>query len=338
MVLCAKVRKKEAERYIKAFEREGILDGNYRIERDAEFVYLPLRLKPEVANNIDLEIVEREGVLLPFKPKSYVDLLSNSMPPNIVSQLPRSFDVLGDIVVIKLPDALRAHAIHIGNAILEANRSICTVLLDEGVCGEYRVRKLTHIAGVKKTTTIHKEFGMSFELDLSKVYFSPRLANERQRVCEEIRSPCVVIDMFAGVGPFSIAIAKKHSKARIYAVDINPGAYFFLVRNIERNHVHNVFPVCGDASKEILQFPDADYIIMNLPHSSEKFIFSALKKLKYGGKIFLYLICEHEKLETKINELKARISNGGRVCRNLIYREVHTYSPLSSLYAFVLEC
>ncbi|MEM3513211.1 MAG: methyltransferase, partial [Thermoplasmata archaeon] len=192
------------------------------------------------------------------------------------------------------------------------------------------------VAGKKKTITLHKEYGLVFEVDLAKVYFSPRLANERQFVCSEIVSPSVVIDMFAGIGPFSITIAKKHPEASVYAIDKNPDAYTLLLKNIARNHIKNVFPACGDAVAEIQKLPDADYIIMNLPHSAEKFLLDAIKKLKKNGKIFLYTICERTEIEKKAEEIKRNVRGEGMES-SVEYHEVHTYSPTSSVFGLVIR-
>ncbi|MEM3445043.1 MAG: class I SAM-dependent methyltransferase family protein [Thermoplasmata archaeon] len=333
MVRCAKVEKQKAEKILREIKRMGLLDNHYRIERDESFVYIPLKPEGEIFIEGIGGVVERELQRVPVRVRHYSELLS--LPPELMAQLPSSFDIVGDIAIIKLPEPLLRYEKEIGSAILKAMPSIKTVLLDEGVEGDFRIRKVRWLCGEKKSRTVHREYGLRFEVDLARAYFSPRLANERQFLCSEIQSPCVVIDMFAGTGPFSITIAKRHPEARVYAIDKNPEAYWLLRKNISRNSVKNVIPICGDAAEEIKKLPEADYIIMNLPHSGENFLESALEKLKSSGKIFLYIVAERSGIEERVERIKARIVEaGGRA--EIKFHEVHTYSPTSSVFGLVI--
>ncbi|MCX8173916.1 MAG: class I SAM-dependent methyltransferase family protein [Thermoplasmata archaeon] len=338
MVKCVKVDKRDAEMLLREIKVCGLLDCKHRIERDENFVYIPLKDAPEELTVLhqkhgEIEFVERNMTRSAERPRHYSESLS--LPQEIMKQLPSSFDIVGDIAIIKLPEKLKKHAKEIGDAMLRTYSSVKTVLVDEGVDGDYRIRKVSYAAGEEKTRTLHIEYGLRFEVDLAKVYFSPRLANDRQRICSEIVSPCVVIDMFAGVGPFSVAIAKKHPEARVYAIDINPDAHVLLLKNIVRNRVKNVEAICGDAVVEIQKLPDADYIVMNLPHTAEKFLFLALKKLKRNGKIFLYTICKRDEIRTKVEEIKNKIAETGR--KSMVeFHEVHTYSPTSSVFCLII--
>lgn len=338
MVKCAKVEKKIAESVLIEIKKCGLLESKYRIDRDESFVYIPLKnLSEEFIAEREMggkiEIIEREMVRNVEKPRHYSELLS--LPPDIMKQLPSGFDIVGDIAIIKLPAALLPYEKDVALALLQSNHSIKTVLADEGVEGDYRIRRVRWIGGIEKTKTLHREHGLRFEVDLAKVYFSPRLANERQLVVSAIVPPCVVIDMFAGIGPFSITIAKKHASTKVYAIDKNPDAYYLLLRNITLNRVNNVFPVCGDAVDEIQKFQDADYIIMNLPHNAERFLFNALGKIKKNGKIFLYTVSERNEIEKKVGEIKNKIEERGRKSEVKI-REVHTYSPTSSVFCIII--
>jgi tRNA (guanine37-N1)-methyltransferase len=114
----------------------------------------------------------------------------------------------------------------------------------------------------RTTETIHKENGIRLKIDINKAYFSPRLQTERQRVIEQVKPGETVIDMFCGVGPYSIAIAKKARE--VYAIDHNPAAIKLLKENIKLNKVTNVKALKGDALELIKTLPKADRIIMNL--------------------------------------------------------------------------
>ena len=254
------------------------------------------------------------------------------LPEELKVLLPTSFDIIGDICVIKLDDELLPYANAIGKAIIEAYKNIETVLLDRGVHGELRTRDVENIAGEDRTVTTHKEYGLNIELDISKMYFSPRLAAERKRIADMVQPGEIIIDMFAGVGPFSMMIEKLAEPSEVFAIDLNPDAIEYLNKNIEKNKMAKIKPFCNDASISIRDLPEADRIIMNLPHSAEKFLGDALGSLKPGGTIHFYTIMEPVDIlffKGDLSELAAPHS--------IVFtgeREVHTYSPTQSLIVF----
>ena len=125
----------------------------------------------------------------------------------------------------------------IGEKILEINPSLNSVFKKtEPVKGEFRIRDVELIAGINKSETVHKENKCVYELDIRRVYFSPRLATEHDRVCSLVKDGEVILDMFAGVGPFSVLIAKI-KRNQVVAVDINPVAIYYLKKNIILNKV-----------------------------------------------------------------------------------------------------
>jgi tRNA (guanine37-N1)-methyltransferase len=152
-------------------------------------------------------------------------LLSQTLSPKEVANIYNSYDIIGDIAIIRTTKQTAKHSRDIARAIMTVHNNIKTVLAQESaVKGEFRLRKLKHIAGEHKTHTVHKESGCLFNVDLEKCYFSPRLFHERRRIAEQVRPGEVVINMFAGVGCFSILIAKKANNTKVYSIDINPAA------------------------------------------------------------------------------------------------------------------
>jgi tRNA (guanine37-N1)-methyltransferase len=123
--------------------------------------------------------------------------------------------------------------------------------------------------------TVHREYGCAYEVDLEAVYFSPRLATERRRVTEQVADGERFFDMFAGVGPFVIPAAKRGADA--VGVDLNEVAVEYLRRNAERNGVaERVTAIHGDV-REVEGYDDwADRIVMNLPHSADAFLETAV--------------------------------------------------------------
>jgi len=198
---------------------------------------------------------------------------------------------------------------------------------------ELRVRDLQVVAGEDDTETVHTEYGIRLAIDPAKVYFNPRLSNERYRVARLVREGERVVDMFAGAGPFSIMIAKHAHPEVVYAMDLNRDAVEYLIRNVQLNKVTNVVPLEGDARQLVFDVPCADRIIMNLPHSARDFFHDALTRLKMGGVIHLYTICEREDIGPILERLVTEARGMGVIITVLRSEELKTYSPSMSVFS-----
>lgn len=225
-------------------------------------------------------------------PKGLRDFLEGQMPPDLLGSLPRSYDIVGDIIVIEaLSPAILDYRKKIGEALLKIYPSAKTCLLKVGkVRGEWRIPALEAVAGENRFETTHTEYGVRVRVDLSKAYFSPRLGHERQLVASSVSDGETVVDMFAGVGPFSLAIARR-ANATIHSIDINPDAIRLLETNLSLNRLKGrVLPHCGDAREIARSLKGiADHVIMNLPHDSMGFIQEATSLLKpKGGILHIY--------------------------------------------------
>jgi len=219
--------------------------------------------------------------------------LQDQLPPHLLAAIPRSLDIVGQIAIVELPDELSSFEELIGRAILETCPSVRTVMAKASAFSSpYRVRDLRLIAGEDNPVARHRENGCVFELDVRAVFFSPRLGHERLRVARQVQPGETVVDMFAGVGPYSILIAKRQPRSIVYAVDINPSALKFLRSNILANRVvANIRPTRGDVREVIRSTLSgiADRVIMNLPGDAASFINEACLSLKEtGGVLHFY--------------------------------------------------
>lgn len=225
----------------------------------------------------------------------------------------KSYDIVGDIAIIRVSESLKQKSRKIAEDIMETNKNVKSVWGQYSpVSGDFRLRTLKWVAGEKRTETIHKEFGCTFKVDIDHCYFSPRLSYERQRIAQQVRSAEVVVNMFAGVGCYSIIIA-KHSKAdKIYSIDLNPIAIKYMQDNIKLNKVEGkVFAIQGDAKeviKEKMQ-ESADRILMPLPQLAYSYLDYAIFTLKPNGGWIHYYDFEHAgKEEDPKEKVKAKIS------------------------------
>ena len=165
--------------------------------------------------------------------------------------------------------------------------------------------------------------------DREKAYFTPRLATERSRVLEQVKDGEVIVDMFAGVGPFSILIAKNRPSCRVVAIDKNPEAVKFLRHNIELNAVNNVEAVEGDAKEEAQRHIGiADHILMNLPHTAQEFLDAAMVIAKPGTVIHYYDITpESDLYSASLSHIESAASKVGFALELIATRIVRSYSP-----------
>lgn len=215
-----------------------------------------------------------------------------------ISELYGAFDQVGDIIILRIPDSLIAKKKMIGEILLKKVKTAKSVFYQSSpVEGNYRTRDLELLAGEDRTETQYKEFGCRFVVDVKKAFFSPRLSTERERIAKLISDEETVINMFGGIGMFSIIAAKK-KKCKVYNIDINPYASSLCEKNITLNKlVGNVESILGDAKKIIDEklVGIGDRILMLLPERSDEFLDSAIKACKKGGTIHYYCHIHAEK-------------------------------------------
>ena len=302
------VDKENANEVIRILTENLSIDRRYRIFNDNSKVYIP------VIQDISFEIAGAEEKYIP------PHISGEKMRPVSITG---SYDRIGEIAVIKIRDTDRAKKL--ADSLIHSGSGIRSVWLDTGISGDYRVRSLKHLAGDKITESLYTENGVRMLVDIKKVYFSPRLATERLRILSRIKDGDIIIDMFSGIGPFSLLIA-KNKNVEIYSIDINPEAISYLLKNIDLNRLKGkIMPVCGDSGIVIKELPPADHIIMNLPHGALKYLESAKQSLRPGGSIQFYFIGDPEDIEATME----RIRDAGFEVTDK--RIVHGYSPSESM-------
>jgi len=241
------------------------------------------------------------------------DYLAERLNPQELKLLYSSYDIVGDIAIIRVPQNLKHRTEEIAKAIMHINNHIKTVLYQSSpVLGDLRLRELRWVAGEKKTETIHREHGCFFKVDLDRCYFSPRLLYERERIAKKVKPGEVIVNMFSGVGCYSIIIA-KHSQARkVYSIDINPAAIEYQKENVRLNKVENIVePILGDAKEVINERLRniADRVLMPLPEKAYDYLDFAVMALKPGkGTIHYYGFTHAKKDENPIRKVKEKVS------------------------------
>lgn len=257
---CVRVPREQGETTRRELADADVIDTTFRITAADGWVYIPI--DPQSSLPGDYEVVRR-----PVEPRD-----AQTLPRDLLSE-PPAYERLGEIALIDEDEESRAQ--DVATALLDADLPIETVLNRASkIDGEFRVREWEVLAG-ESTETVHREFGAEFLVDVTEVYFSPRLATERHRVVEQVEPGERVFDMFAGVGPFAIPCAMRG--ATVVGVDVNPRAIEYLAENARRNGVEDAITAINADVREIAdEYAGwADRIVMNLPHTAGAFLDAA---------------------------------------------------------------
>lgn len=321
----------EGERVRRALMDEGALRLDLKVRKEGGELLLPL---VDASPRLGFPVAQASFEETDDGPRHYAERLGH-LPEAARALLPSSFDVIGDVLLVKIPDELRAHEADVATALLETTPRVATVAQDEGVTGELRVRDLRVLAGRPTTATEHVEYGVRIRVDPATCYFSPRLATERYRVARLVRPGERVVDLMAGVAPFALVIARHSQAARVDAIDLNEAAVAFARENARINKLDTrVFPEQGDARAWARAHPGvADRVITNLPHMAHAFLEDALAVLKEEGAWHYHCIQPEDGLGRHLGELASRAADVGRSLRVSATRVVRTYSPQERHYA-----
>ncbi|WP_226023398.1 class I SAM-dependent methyltransferase [Halomicrobium salinisoli] len=265
-VPCVRVEREAGEETRRRLAEADLVAEGYEIAVEDGAIYVPVTNPSAVP--ADLDVVEYDA---PARE-------TETMPADQIAFEP-SYERIGDVIVIDEDDPERAR--ELADAIMVSDLPARTVLNRASkVKGETRVRDWEILAtedDATPTEVVHREYGCEFALDLAEVYFSPRLATERHRVVEQVADGDRAFDMFAGVGPFVIPLAKRG--AETVGVDVNETAVEYLRENARRNGVEERVTAIDADVREVAEDYEgwADRLVMNLPHSADEFLETAVR-------------------------------------------------------------
>ncbi|MCS7099365.1 MAG: hypothetical protein RMH84_00435 [Sulfolobales archaeon] len=254
----------------------------------------------------------------------FTDLLKDVVPGSVLERIPRSYQQIGGVAVIHLPEDLVNYGSVVGEAIARVSPSVKAVYASSTTEGEFRTRKLRKIWGEDIAETVHVEYGVKVVLNVERVYYNPTLSYEHWRISEEVSDSEVVLDLFSGIGPYSLHIAFKR-RATCFAVDSNPWASIYLARSIALNKLRGrVVPVLSRA-EDFLELAGENYFtraIVDLPHRSLDYLGSVLRVVTCGGTLHVYSVSGEEPPAPKL-------PGGARLVE---VRRVLDYAPRKYVY------
>jgi tRNA wybutosine-synthesizing protein 2 len=323
------VRRSMAESLREELSAFRLVDKSRAILERDDKILIPLLADPGegVLSRYSAEKVEID---FPLRDSPHVDPIEvvrgmARIPDTLKKSLPGKWELLGDVAIIRLTKELEPYAREIGEAYAEG-LNLRAVLRDTGgISGEFR-EPLTEILYGTDTETTHIENGVKFRLDAAKTMFSSGNEEERIRMATIRCDGETVVDMFAGIGYFSIPLAVYQKPRKIVACEINPAAHRFLVQNVALNKVEKVVtPVLGD-NRDLPGESIADRVIMGYVKTTHEFLPRAVTLVKDGGIIHYHETCPNDLLPGRpLQRLHEAVPQGRlEILRS---KEIKSYAP-----------
>ncbi len=299
-------------------KEEKLLDPERRIERTEDELIIPV-VEEDEANDFVEKCVSRERKKTPYqKIKENVNI-----PDRYKKQLPDRYERVGDVLLIKLPNRLYDFKEEVGRAYADI-LDMKSVLLQGDIRGKKRIPEVEFIYG-DEGETVHVENGIKFKLDASKLMFSSGNIDERVRVAELDVDGEVIVDMFAGIGYFSLPLAVHGNPDKIYSLEINPVSFRYLEENIKLNGVSETIEAWNGDNREFEKEGGADRIMMGYLHETWKFLPKAVDLLDDEGIIHYHSLCKDTDFPAKLEkEIDDNIDKDHDV---MGHRKIKSYAP-----------
>lgn len=248
------------------------------------------------------------------------------------SHVPGSYQVIGQILLVKFNAvAKQGEKKKIAQAALKIMPSVKSAYEQKSIVGELRKPGIRYLAGEKNTKTIHNENGIRYSIDVSKVMFSKGNLFERQRIIREILPGETVLDMFAGIGYFSLGVARFSEAKEVISVEKNPESFRLLKENININRIKNMTAVQGDCRKisGMKEFSGiADRVIMGYLPGTSKFLPHAFRFLGKKGMVHYHDIFNEKDIWKKpVTVIKASAKKKGFSVKISGKKIVKSYAP-----------
>ncbi len=331
-----KVGRDDADKILRALHRAGHLDGTRKTRQDEAFVWLPvtpsealsiwLRDTPHVA------LVDGSGLepraLRESPHAQVVAALAASVPAPLLAALPEKWEQHGDVLVLRLPDSLLPFGRDVGRAFAKVF-GLKSVLHDAaGVSGELREMQATFLYGDDAVAT-HVENGIRYKFDASRIMFSSGNLHERMRVAALPAVGETVVDMFAGIGYFTLPLAVHARPLKIHALEKNPASFHYLQENAALNGVLDIIEPWHGDNREFPLEGIADRVHMGYVGGTRAFLPKGFALLKPKGGTLHFHDTAHA-MNWK-QELTRAVLDAARQCGTVaridLARVVKTYSP-----------
>lgn len=288
MVKGIRVPKGQAQETKRFLIEQRALDTNHTVDRNSTHIIFPVKDNYKG----QFETFQYTFNERPIKKQAitFKKALEKVLTEEEINCAKTAYELVGETATIEVPETLSHKSKEIGQALLDSNKYIQTVLQKAGGHkGTYRKQHMVVLAGKPTTVATYKENNCWITYDLDDMYFSARLATERKRIYKQVKKGENILVMFSGAAPYPCVIAKNTKAQKIIGVEINPAGHKFGELNIRQNKLTNVELHCGDVREVVPTLGKKfDRIIMPLPKTAEEFLDIALAVAKPGCTVHLY--------------------------------------------------
>ncbi|XP_024992862.1 tRNA wybutosine-synthesizing protein 2/3/4 isoform X2 [Cynara cardunculus var. scolymus] len=210
----------------------------------------------------------------------------HNLPSDLLEQLPARWERLGDIVVLPMTSFKDSIWDSLGNELWST------------VAESLGARRLARQGRISATGTRdsgleilvgddgwvdHRENGVLYSFDATKCMFSWGNLSEKRRMGELDCKDEVIVDLFAGIGYFTLPFLVKANAKMVYACEWNPHAIEALRRNLEANSVADRCVVLEGDNRVMAPKGVADRVNLGLLPSSEGSWEIAVRALRSNG-------------------------------------------------------
>ena len=271
--------------------------------------------------------MDEQGMQTPYD--AIIEQLHRHIPASKIDLLPKKWEKIGDVLIIRLPKELEDYTTGIGKCYAEICH--CKTVLDEqgSISGMFREPKTRVIYGIHDKITTHKEQGIFYKFIPEKIMFSSGNKDERNRMALLAHRDDIVVDLFAGIGYFSLPMAVYSKPQHIYSCEINPLAYRFLQENIVLNKAeHIITPLFGN-NREVAPKDIADRVIMGYFHDTSKYLDVALTSLKNKKGIIHYhdTYPKDQMPDIALKDIEKAVQPYNKTIQLMKYVSVKSYAP-----------
>ncbi len=340
MIYCVKTSINEYKRKLNLLIQKCLVDPKYKITCSETQCIIPVKRNIKdlkTLENLGLKLIECSPPLNDKRGKNLKKIFKEYLGDELLNYVPRSYDIIGETIIIQLPEELRDYFCFIADLLLYLHPNVKAVYrrLSE-TKGEYRIRELELIGGAEIKETIYREHGLSFYVILGLVYINPSFSYEHKTIAELVESGEKIFDMFAGIGGFTLNIAALKN-TQILAVDINPWAVYcglYSMKLNKRKLKANILYANSDI-RTISTYLRKDYfnrIIMNLPLYSLDFLSIAIDHVRDNGIIHFYAVDRN--IESLIDKIVVKAESYYKPIKVDIIntRKVLEYAPYKYIY------
>jgi tRNA (guanine37-N1)-methyltransferase len=283
-MLALKVPLKDAEEVKRELLEKGLMLVGFHTIKEDGFMYFPIKKRLKTKYSYAQMVFAQKK-----EQGSMKESLSKVLSKEEMELLKTSMDIIGSIAIIEIPYELESREKVIAEEALNASKVVKTVLKKGKHGGEFRTQDLILLAGVDTKEASYRENGVTLKVDVEKVYFSPRLSNERKRIVQLVKKGEDVLIIGSGAGPYTCVLAKNTGAHKVVGVEVNPEGHKYAEENVKLNKLKNVENYCGDAAEVVPNLKmKFDRIIMPMPHNADEYLEAAINAAKKDATIHFY--------------------------------------------------